>query len=471
MLTTRLLDIADQSRTLHRVDDAARRLIGSAPKPPGPPRAAEALSTIAFMEDQIAFVEWIQRTYGDVAYIHMGGMPIYVIHDPELIGEVLLKKQASFHKDSFIELLKEILGEGLLTSENPRWRRQRKLAAPALKRKQIASYAESMSRITSEWAASLQDGETVDLWTSMMEVTLEIVVETLFGVRGMEFAKEVSEAMDEAMEFFATEQNSIWYFIPRQVPSPARKRFSRALKKLDEIIYGLIETRRSQPPGDDLLYRLIQARHDDGDAMTLRQLRDEAITMFLAGHETTALVGTFALDLLARNPRTARALAKEVEEVLGDRRPTLEDLNKLEYTRAVIQETMRIQPPAWIIGRRAIEDVQIGEWQIPAGAQIIMSQWVMHRSSEHFEDPLQFKPERWLGGELEASLPRHVYFPFGGGSRICIGNHFAMMEATILLAETVRQVEFELLDHSPMTYDPAITLRPARAVPARVHKL
>lgn len=462
--------IPPQLPPLESLEHHARQQLNMVRRPPGPPNTLMSLNLLSMLQNQLGFMERLVERHGDVAYFRLGRLQFYGIHNPALINDMLLTKYDAFIKDRFARDLKDLLGEGLLTSEGPMWRRHRKIAAPALKRSQIASYAQTMSRVSRDAATTFTHRKPVDMWHEMMEVTLHIVVETLFGLDCTTRAGEVGEALEIAMRHYGKQQNSLWFFVPKQVPSPARAQFQEAVAKLDGIIRDMIKQRTTGEPGDDLLWRLIQARDDDGEAMTEEQLRDEALTMFLAGHETTALATTYAFDALARNPRVAHRMHEELDAIPHDEALSFEHLAQLPYTKAIIQETLRLYPPAWIVSREAIEDVQLGEWTIPKGSITLVSPWVMHRDARYFAQPLEFKPERWLVEGFEKSLPRHVYMPFGGGKRICIGNHFAMMEAILVVAELARTWRFDLIDDAPLTYEAVITMRPDKPVYMRPMK-
>ena len=455
---------------LGTVERRTRNYLGRPERPPGPPSALMLQSMLGLIANQLDFIEELQRRHGDMAYFRLGRLQFYALHDPELIEQMLLTRHDAFIKDPFARELKELLGEGLLTSEGETWKRNRKLAAPKLKRSQIASYAEVMTRDTVEVSSrAFQQGQQVDLWQVMMDLTLRIVVETLFGLPYARQADQVGHALEQAMQHFDAQQNSVWYFIPRHVPSPRRRAFERSMRALDRTIRDMIRERaRRGGPGDDLLWRLIQARDDDGEQMSQTQLRDEALTMFLAGHETTALATTYAFDALARNPEVEARFHEELDALATDRPIGLEDLDALPYTRALIKETLRLYPPAWILSREAIQDVTLTHgdraWHVPAGSILLSCPYIMHRKEEYFEDALNFDPERWLDGTLEKSLPRSAYMPFGGGPRICIGNHFAMMELILVVANIARDWRFEAIDDAPLSFDPVITLRPSKSV-------
>lgn len=451
---------------LSALERRAKSYLGRPERLPGPPSSHMVQSMRGLASNQLHFIEALQRKHGDLAYFRLGRLQFYALHDPELIEQMLLTQHDAFIKDPFARALKELLGEGLLTSEGEKWKRNRKLAAPKLKRSQIASYAEVMTRDTVEISArAFNEGEAVDIWQVMMDLTLRIVVETLFGLPYAHQADQVGHALEQAMHHFDAQQNSVWYFIPRAVPSPRRRAFTHSMRELDRIIRDMIRARTQRGgPGDDLLWRLIQARDDDGEQMSQTQLRDEALTMFLAGHETTALATTYAFDALARNPRVEARFHEELDALPHDRPIGLDDLDALPYTRAFIKETLRLYPPAWILSREAIQDVTLTQgnrsWHLPEGSILISCPYIMHRKEAYFEDALTFSPERWLDGSLEKSLPRSVYIPFGGGPRICIGTHFAMMELILVVANIARDWRFDLVDRAPIAFEAVITLRP-----------
>jgi cytochrome P450 len=450
---------------LTRLEAHARRALGAPERAPGPPRAMMPWELGLFFSDQLGYIERAQREWGDVSYIRFANMPIYQVTDPELIERVLVKESSKFMKDGLIQELKRVLGEGLLTSQDPLHRRQRKLAAPALKRRQIASYADAMVARTAEWCARVPRASTVNMHEEMMAVTLEIVVETLFGVSLDEDARVIGQALEDVLDHFQSRIHSPWRLVPESIPTPTHRRFVRALEELDEVVYGLIARREAAPEeGDDLLVRLLRATDEDGQRMSRTQLRDEVITMFLAGHETTALAVTFAWHHLATHPALAARIREEVEQVLGDRPGTADDVRALPFTEAVVKETMRLTPPAWIIGRQVVEELELGGHVLPVGSTVIMPQWVVHRDARWYDAPLSFDPDRWLDGRTD-DLPRFAYYPFGGGPRVCIGNHFAMMEAILMIATMAQHLEISAAPTTrPMRFVPAVTMRPAEPV-------
>ncbi len=424
---------------------------------------------VTFVRDQIEAFRELAR-YGSIVGCHLLGMPTVTVHEPELIEEVLLGQHQSFRKDQLTRELTSVIGRGLLVSEGDLWRRQRKLIAPNLQPRHITTYGEMMvdetlSHVEQHW----QDGETRDIHRDMLEVTLRIVVQTLFDLDVEHQIEAVSDAVERAMHYFDQRTHSFWRLLPEWVPTSERAGYEEAVDELNQIIDDLIETRREGEAGDDLLWRLLQASDDAGNQMTDQQLRDEVITLFLAGHETTALSLTYALHLLAKHPERAARVRDEVDRVLEGRRPGASDVEDLSYTEAVIDEAMRLYPPVWAIGREAVEDVEIGGYVVPEGTQVYMNQSVMHRDPEYFEAPGAFQPERWLDG-LHDELPRYAYFPFGGGPRICIGNHFAMMEAVLVLATLVQDWIFVDRTPAPLETETLITQRPAHPVEMTVRR-
>ena len=407
--------------------------------------------------------------YGDVVGLQLGSWPACLINRPDLIEEVLVKQARNFIKHRFFwRHVTAIFGHGLVTNEGESWRRQRRLAQPAFHRNRVDAYGSVMvdyaERMLDEW----KDGEVRDLHRDMMRLTMEIVTRTLFGVELDDATSdEIADRFDAAVEVIATRFRRP-FRIPDAIPIPSNLRYRKSVERLDALVYRFIdECRNRKGERDDLLALLMDSRDEDGSSMSDEQLRDEAITIFLAGHETTAITLTWALILIAQHPDVERTLLEEIESVLGPNSPRVEDIQRLPFTTHVVNEAMRLFPPAYVIGREALADCEVGGFSIPAGTTVFMSQWTMHRDGRYFDSPEQFRPQRWEG-DFAKKLPKFAFFPFGGGPRVCIGASFAMMEATMLLSAIVQRFHLELLEEQDLTPFPSITLRPRGAVRVRL---
>jgi cytochrome P450 len=359
-------------------------------------------------------------------------------------------------------------GEGLLTNEGDSWLRQRRLSAPAFHRERIASYAQIMVEYTQQMLVAWRQGEVRDVHQDMMRLTLQIVVRCLFGVETEHLGK-VSAAVNVMMRN-ATGVRMLLPPIARYLPTPTMLNVRRAVKHLDETVYGIIaQRRRDQHDAGDLLSILMSVRDEDGSGMSDKQLRDEVLTFLLAGHETTALALTWTLYLLARNPEAEQRLHAELDRALGGRRAEFPDLPGLSYTDRVIKESMRLYPPAWSLARSVISDFRVRDYTVPAGSNVVMSQWVMHRNPKYFPEPEKFDPDRWVPGFAQ-KLPRFAYFPFGGGPRQCIGAAFATMEATLLLVTIAQHFRLALVSQEPVKPVPSFTLRPKNGMTMKLEK-
>jgi len=393
-------------------------------------------------------------------------LQLYFISDPACVEEILVKKPELFRKDRTTRLLSRVVGKGLLVNEGDSWRRQRRLLQPAFHQKHLQSYANVMVAAAARAAEGWRAGEVRDMHEEMMGVTLNIVAETLFGADVSHSARDVGVILSDLMEEFGRIVGLAAMFQPPLwVPTPINRHFKKATRMLDALILDVIAKRRRGEGGerDDLLSLLVRARDEDGGAMTDAQVRDEAVTLFIAGHETTALALSYALHLLATHPDQAARLADEVDRVTGGRSPTFADLEGLAFTEAVVLEAMRLYPPVWAVARQALTAVEIGGYRFPKGAQFVMSPWVVHRDPKIFDQPEAFRPERWEG-DFARRLPRFAYFPFGGGPRVCIGNRFAMMEAKLVLAVAAQRFRFEVTPETNLTLLPSVTLRPRHGV-------
>ncbi len=418
----------------------------------------------AFRKDPIRFILDARNEHGDIARMNLAGKPVYLLFNPELIQEVLVAQTKSFRKSRALQLARELLGDGLVTSEGEFHLKQRRMMQPAFHRKKIMEYGEVMSREGARFRAELKDGDTIDLHESMMALTLRIVARTLFDADVEGDAKDVGQALHAALGMFERVTNPFAAVLAR-LPLPATIRFNRAKKRLFAIIDRIIEEHRGHDHGDLLSMLLSAVDEEDQSKMSMKQVRDEALTLFLAGHETTANALTWTFFLLSKHPEVRARMFEEIDRIAGNsERISPEQIASLEYTRIVFQESLRLYPPAWTIGREATADVQIGPWKIEKGSICLMSQYAVHRDARWFENPDEFRPERWTA---ESSRPKFSFFPFGGGPRTCIGDQFAWMEGTLLLAEISRKWTFEPQTEQ-VTPQPLITLRPRGGIRATV---
>jgi cytochrome P450 len=438
--------------------------------PPGPKRTtpvARLRGYIAFRRDPLNFLTRLAQEHGDIVHFHVGGQRAYLVNHPDLIRDVLVTHQDHFYKGRALQRSKRLLGEGLLTSEGEHHRRQRRLAQPAFHKKRIESYGDVMTAYAARHTARWQDGARVDIAREMMRLTLSIVGKTLFNADVESDADDIRGALTEIMELFNMLLLPYSEYIER-LPLPQTRRFERARAKLDQIIYRIVEERRAGgADAGDLLSMLLAARDEEtgGTGMTDQQIRDEVMTLILAGHETTANALSWTWYLLAEHPEVEARLHAELDEVLdgGRRLPTVEDIARLRYTEMVVSESMRLYPPAWVVGRLAIKDCESGGYIIPAGALVLVSQYVMHRDARYFPRPASFDPMRWTM-EAKESRPAYSYFPFGGGARRCIGEGFAWMELVLLVASIASRWRMTLDPGQRVETYPRITLRPRHGI-------
>ena len=421
----------------------------------------------AFARDTAGIIRDCARL-APVVRLPVLGATYYALNDPELVEEVVVRQHAHLIKDRFSRRLREFLGDGLLTGEGEPWRRQRRLIQPAFHRRKIAAYADIFVRL-GEAAIAGWSGVR-DVHRDLAELTLRIVGETLFGADVGGTTEAVDEALTLVMGRYGGEDAS--GLLPLWVPTAANRRIRRAIGRLDGVILGLIAERRRRraagpDPDDDLLALLLAAQDEDGARMTDAQLRDECVTLFLAGHETTALALTYAAYLLACHPDEQERAAAQVRDVLGDRPPTLDDLPRLPAIDPIFKETLRLYPPAWSIGRQALAPVRAGPHTLPAGAQLAVFMPALHRDPRYFPEPDRFHPARWQG-DLERTLPKLAFMPFGAGPRICIGNAFAAVEGALLLACLLRRHRIDLAQAPHLDLQHSITLRPRGGVRLRL---
>jgi len=414
-----------------------------------------------------AFLERVAREYGPVASWRMPRGRFWFVDEPALIEQIMLASGYDVVKGRGLRRMRRLLGEGLLTSDEPLHLRQRRLVQPAFHRERVAGYAAAMIGAARDAADRLEDGQTVAVDALMNRLALRIASATLFSADVDDDADAIGHSVTETMELFPASLSAFGELLDHLPWHPATRRFKAARAALDAVVYRLIDARRREGRDrGDLLSILLSVRDEDGKPMPVELVRDEALTLLLAGHETTANALAWTWDALARNPQVEDRLHAELDEVLGDRDPVPADYPRLRFTRDVVAESMRLRPPAWILGRRVIRPFRLGEWDVPVGSVLLTSQLVTHVNPRFWREPQAFRPERWSNGETDR-LPRFAYFPFGGGNRICIGESFAWTEAVLVLATLARRVRFRGLDPARVPLDPLVTLRPGRPIAMR----
>jgi cytochrome P450 len=414
--------------------------------------------------DRLAFLRDMAAAGGDVSMVTIGGRRVVLLTNPDDIREVLVGQQRRFVKGTALQRLKSLLGEGVLTSEGEFHLRQRRLLQPAFHRSRIAEYAKQMSAAAAVCRAGWRDGARLNAHDEMMRLTLHIVSATLFSADIDAEASEIGTAVSEAFADFDFGYGPLT-FITDRLPSPRRRRFARARARLDETVYRIIRERRlAGTDAGDLLSMLLLARDAEGDGsgMTDQQVRDEALTLFLAGHETTANLLTWTWLLLARNPAQEALLQAELDTVLEGRTPTFDDLAALPYTRNVLNESMRLYPPAYLLGRRSIAPHTVGPWTFPEGTLFLLPTFLVHRDPRWWSDADAFRPERW--DTADEARPKFAYFPFGAGTRICIGEQFARTEAALILATLAQRWTLRVPGPDPEP-ETTITMRPRGGIP------
>jgi cytochrome P450 len=434
--------------------------MASLQRPPGPRSFSLGGSFSAFRADPLQFLTRCAAEYGDICYFRAAHQHMYFLNAPALAQEALVNKNAHFIKSRILQRAKTLLGEGLLTNEGASHLRQRRLVQPAFHRDRLIRYAEDMTALSVRACARFNDGAVVDIDREMMRLTLSIVGRTLFSAEVEEDAAVVGEAMNALLEMMPVLMFPLSQYL-QYLPIPFMRRFLRAGETLDATIYRIINERRASGiDAGDLLSMLLLARDAEGDntGMSDKQVRDETLTLFIAGHETTATALTWAWYLLAQHPDAEARMHAELDSVLSGRAPSFDDVPRLPFTGHVFAETMRLYPPAWAIGRMAVSDLEIAGCQIPRKSIVLLSPYTMHRSPRWWPQPEQFLPERWA--TEDPTRPKFAYFPFGGGPRLCIGERFAWMEAVLVLATIAQQWRFRLASSDPVALAPLITLRP-----------
>ncbi|MBA3632029.1 MAG: cytochrome P450, partial [Acidobacteria bacterium] len=409
---------------------------------------------------------------GDVTFVKLGGKPAYFLNHPDLIRDLLGTSNAKFIKGRALQRSKKLLGEGLLTSEGETHLRQRRMIQPAFHREKIITYAGVMTEYAAKMADEWQDGEVRDIDKEMMRLTLQIVGKTLFSANVDDEADEVGAALTAIIEMFN------YLLLPfsellEKLPIPHARRFNRAKETLDKVIYGIINERRNlgEDKGDLLSMLLFAQDEEGGEGMSDQQVRDECLTLFLAGHETTANALTWTFYLLSQNPEKLTKLHEELDRILPNGKiPSMEDLPNLKYAESVLAESMRLFPPAWAIGRLAIKEHEFGGYKVPKGALVLLSPFITHRDRRFWEDADKFIPERWEKLSVKEAGNKFIYLPFSKGVRSCIGESFAWTEGILLIATLLRKRKLYLMPEQKIGLSPLMTLRPKYGMKMRIEK-
>ncbi len=429
--------------------------------PPGPKSKSPVGIIRAMRDKRLDFLVENRQLYGDFVHFQIGSRHFYQLNNPESIQYVLVKYPEKFQKSPTLKkTTRQSIGQGLLTSDGDLHKRQRRLVQPAFHHNRIAAYADVMVDYTTDMLHEWQTGNELDMAQEMMRLTMRIVSKTLFDADVSDEADSIGAAITVGIE--TTSQRVVQpIHLPDWLPTPKNRERRRSAEIVDSTVMGMINERRAagEDKGDLLSMLLLAVDDDDGGTMTNQQVHDEAMTLFIAGHETTANALAWTLYLLSQNPDAEARLVAELDHVLNGRTPTMADLPKLIYTDQVVKESMRLYPPAYIVSRQAMEAIELEGYVIPNNSIVLLSPYVLHHDARFFPEPERFLPERFAPG-YEKNLPKYAYFPFGGGPRVCIGNQFAMMEANLILATIVQKYHLSLLKGQSVQINPVITLRP-----------
>lgn len=431
------------------------------------PRLPVVGHALAFAQDPLRLVTCLAREQGGLAEIQIGPQKGHLVSEPALVGEVLVSKSKHYSRQTPVyEAMREFLGLGILTSEGEDWRIHRRIVQPAFHKKRLESFTGAIAAIAEQDLAGWR-GE-VDVSEAMMRVTLRIVSEVLLGTRTAKDAADIGRAIDDSQRYVEAVMSRV-VTLPKWIPSKRNRMFARSLEVLDRVAYEIIDERqRSGERGDDVVSMLLDARYEDGAPLTRERIRNELVTLLAAGHETTSNALSWTLMRLSQHPDVARRLATEVRDVLGDRPPTFDDLAKLTYTRWVFDEAMRLHPPVWVTGRVVLEAHELGGRAIVPGDLMLVSPYVTHRRPDLWDNPEGFDPDRWAALSARGALPPFTFYPFGGGTRKCVGEAFAYLEAMILLAMIAQRMRLELVPGHPIVPLPQITMGFRHGLPMRV---
>jgi cytochrome P450 len=446
------------------------RTAGGRTRPPGPHGLPFLGHALQYTRDPFGFMLRCAREYGPVSYARLSGRPHFLLAEPADVERVLITNHRNYSKGEVQAREASLFGNGLLLSQGDFWRSQRRIMQPAFHRRRVEGYAEIITASTERMLAGWRDGTTRDIHQDMTMLTLEIVVRVLFETKVHDQLHRLAQAFAMVAEHFQVVYDRV-FFVPERIPIPGNRRYRKVLEWLDREVDRIIRERRASGlGGDDLLAMLLEARDDNGRPMSDRQLRDEVMGLFLAGHETTAHTLGFACKLLGQHPNEESKLLVELHGCLGGRLPTVEDLRRLRFTEQVTKEALRLYPAVYSMLREARHDDELGGYHVPAGTTVvILPQWVLHRDARFYPDPEAFAPERWTQ-EFERDLPRCAYFPFGAGPRVCIGNSFALMELRLILATVLQHWHLEPASRAPLELLASITTRPRRGIAMVVHQ-
>ena len=456
-------------------DDLLFSMIQISKKAPGPKGLPIVGNVIEAQRDFLGFCQRLAKDYGDVAAFRLAHLPSVLISHPELIQEVLQNKNGYYGKNPYHDAMGMILGDGLLTSEDEVWTSQRKIIQPIFQRHNIMEMTQSMSQISAErvavWDKFAQENATIDMHEEMADLTLDIILTTMFGsMLTKEENRQIAIAMKDISEFAMQKPNQP-IDIPTWVPIPQNFKLKRARRILDEVILKLIKHREaSDDVHHDLLSMLMNARSEEGEGLSSERIRDQMATFIFAGHETTATHLSWTWMLLAQHPNVLEKLQEELRSVLDGRTPTVQDLPNLNYTRMVLEESLRVYPVIWTYGRRVRQDHDLGGYAMAEKSLIFISIHTMHHHPTYWENPDQFDPERFTDPKLKSGIYKHIYFPFGVGPRICIGNHFAVTESMITLATLAQKFSPTLIPNQKIVPEPLITLRPKYGIQMKLSK-
>ncbi|MBI3773275.1 MAG: cytochrome P450 [Gammaproteobacteria bacterium] len=399
-----------------------------------------------------------------ITHFHLGKMPVYLLQHPELIGEVLRSKSDVFEKSDFADELRQIIGNGLVTSQGDEWLKHRKIVSPVIQKRQLEHYTPLMAGISRQHAKNINAGLR-NVHDDIMSLAMQIITDTLFKTDAHVCPHTVSHSLEQALTHFHTLALGWQRILPKSLPTHARREYKKVSLVLDKIVSSMLDAYEANPEGQSPLFNVLLKAHREGN-ISRRQIIDEALTMFLAGHETTALAVSYALYLIASDDNIQQRLFAEVN-ALGDRLLTSEDMDNLKLTTAVINESLRLYPPIWSIIRRTTQPYRLGSIDLKPGDHLMISQWTLSREPSWFPEPDRFNPDRWL---QDKQPPRFAFIPFGAGGRKCIGDQFAMIEATLMLAEFVRHAHFSRSSNHPLELVPSVTLRPKRGVWLNVNR-